>query len=268
MAGHSHWSSIKHKKATADARRGKLFSKLAKHILIAARSGGGNPADNLRLRYAIDKARTEFMPKDSIARAIKKGTGELEGGEIAELTYEGMGPGGVSLILEILTDNRNRTGSEIRGIVEKRGGSIGKSGSVSWKFQRAGVLELLVETIGEEALFEIVTESGAEDMVVDGDRYRITSRPEDLDKVRLAIEAGVERRNPKKKKAWGEDDDEAPLFVRHELAWLSKEELPLAADKVTPVLGLMEALEDHDDVQNIWSDFSIPEDAVPEEYRS
>ena len=268
MAGHSHWSSIKHKKAVADAKRGKLFSKLAKHIMIAARGGGGNPADNLRLRYAIEKARAEFMPKDSIIRAVKKGTGELEGGEIAELTYEGIGPGGVSIILEILTDNRNRTGSELRGLIEKRGGSIGKAGSVSWKFNRTGVLELLVEQIDEEELFEIVTEAGAEDMIVQEDRYRISTRPEDLDKVRSAIEAEMERRNPKKEKAWGEDEDDAPLFVRQELAWLSKEEIPLSADKVKTVLELMEALEDHDDVQNIWSDFSIPDDAMPEEYRS
>src|SRR5215510_10584904 len=141
MAGHSHWASIKHKKGAADAKRGKLFSKLAKNIMVAARHGGGNPEDNLRLRYAIDTARAESMPKDSIERAVKKGIGELEGGQLEELTYEGIAPGGVSLVIEILTDNRNRASSELRTIFDKRGGTMGKAGSVSWKFERRGVLK-------------------------------------------------------------------------------------------------------------------------------
>ncbi len=262
MAGHSHWSSIKHKKAVADARRGKLFSKLAKNIMVAARTGGGNPADNLRLRYAIEKARAEFMPKDSIERAIKKGTGETGDLDLVELTYEGIGPGGISFILEVLTDNRNRTGGELRSLIEKRGGTLGKSGSVSWKFDRKGVLEVSTETIGEDALFEIATEAGAEDLSIEDDRYRILTGPEDLESVRSRIEEELERRLPKKKKAWGEDDDDESLFLKQELQWISKDDLPVPADKLESVLEFMELVEDHDDVQAVWSDVVIPDEAV------
>ena len=163
MAGHSHWKSIKHKKGAADAKRGKVFSKLAKLITVAARHGGGNPADNLRLRYAIDKARAESMPKDSVERAVKKGTGELQGAELVELTYEGIGPGGISLIVEVLTDNRNRTGGEIRNILERRGGALGKANSVLWKFDRKGILEVssaLTPRARDVFLYEITVERG------------------------------------------------------------------------------------------------------------
>lgn len=265
MAGHSHWSSIKHKKAVADARRGKLFSKLAKNIMVAARTGGGNPADNLKLRYAIETARAEFMPKDSIEKAIKKGTGELEGGQLEELTYEGIGPGGISIILEVLTDNRNRTGGEIRNLIDKRGGSLGKSGSVSWKFDRLGILELSTDTIAEDELFEIAIEAGADNLETIDDRYQITTTPESLEKVRQAIEKAIETTNPKQEKAWGEETDETPLFLRQELCWISKDVIPLEGDKVKTVLGLMELLEDHEDIQNVWSDFSIPDDALPDD---
>ena len=259
MAGHSHWSSIKHKKGAADAKRGKLFSKLAKHIMVAARNGGGNPADNLPLRYAIEKARAEFMPKDSILRAVKKGTGELEGGSLEELSYEGIGPGGISFILEILTDNRNRTASEVRNLIEKRGGNLGKSGSVTWKFDRRGILEISTEAISEDELFEVVTEAGAEDLVAEDDFFQITTTVENLEAVRGAIQDAVDAKNPKEEKAWGESDDEAPLFSRHEIAWIPQTLLPLEGKDAEPAVGFLNVLEEHDDVQNLWCDLEVPE---------
>ncbi len=260
MAGHSHWSSIKHKKAAVDAKRGRLFSKLAKHIMVAARSGG-DPKDNLRLRYAIERARTEFMPKDSIVRAIKKGTGELAGGDLLEITYEGIGPGGVSIILEIVTDNRNRTSGEIRNLFEKRGGSLGKTGSVTWKFDRLGVLELSEDALSEDALFEIVTEAGAEDLEGEDGVYRITTTPDNLESVRDAVQRAVDARNPKKEKVWGEEKDSAPLFTRHELAWIPQNPIPLDRNKAKTALDLLTLLDDHEDIQNVYCDIEVTEPA-------
>src|SRR5262245_24533498 len=196
MAGHSHWSSIKHKKGAADAKRGKLFSKLAKNITVAARTGGGNPDDNLRLRYAMDKARAESMPKDSIERAVKKGTGELAGGQLEELVYEGIGPGGVSLILEALTDNRNRTSGELRSVFDKRGGSLGKSGSVAWKFDRKGVIRFPKTLIGEDELYAVAIDAGAENIASEDDQYVVTAKPLDCDGVRDARQTALEARRP------------------------------------------------------------------------
>jgi YebC/PmpR family DNA-binding regulatory protein len=260
MSGHSKWSTIKHKKGAADAKRGKKFSKLAKHIMVAARNGGGNPADNLTLRYAIEKARAEFMPKDSILRAVKKGTGELEGGELEELSYEGIGPSGISFILEILTDNRNRTASEVRNLIDKRGGSLGKTGSVTWKFDHRGVLELSSETMPEDEIFEIVTEAGAEDLTTEGDVFQVTTTVENLEAVRAAIQAAVDAKNPKTEKAWGDSDDEAPLFSRHEITWIPQNTLPLDGKRAESAIGFLEVLEEHDDVQNLYCDLEVPEE--------
>lgn len=265
MAGHSHWSSIKHKKGVADAKRGKKFSKLAKHIMVAARNGGGNPADNLKLRYAIERARAEFMPKDSIERAVKKGTGDLDGGDLVELSYEGIGPGGISFILEIVTDNRNRSASELRNLIEKRGGNLGKAGSVTWKFDRRGVLELSRDVIGEDDLFEVVTEAGAEDLSTEGETHQVTTAVEDLDVVREAIQARVDSDNPKEDKAWGESDDRPPLFSRLEVSWIPQNLIALDESGTQSVLNFLNILEDHDDVQNLFCDLEVPDALLNEE---
>ncbi len=264
MAGHSKWANIKHKKAAADNKRGKLFSKLAKHIMIAARNGGGNPVDNLKLRYCIERARAVSMPKDSIERAIKKGSGELEGGELAEITYEGITAGGASVIIEVVTDNRNRTGGEVRNLLEKRGGSLGKTGSVTWKFDRAGVLELDKSALEEEELFEVVIDAGAEDLKTEGDVYQVITTPDALETVREAIEKLDNEKNPKKEKAWGEDDDAAPLFSKFELDWIPQNLIPLDVDTGKKVLDVLNILEDHDDVQNVYCDADLPEELFQE----
>jgi YebC/PmpR family DNA-binding regulatory protein len=260
MSGHSHWASIKHKKGAADAKKGKVFSKLAKNIMMAAKAGG-NPDDNLRLRYAIDAAREVSMPKDSIERAIKKGTGELEGGSIEELTYEGIGPGGASLVIEVLTDNRNRTASELRTIIDKRGGTMGKAGSVSWKFDRKGIIEFPKTVIGEEELFEIAIEAGAENLATEDDRYVITSKASDFDAVRGTLQKALEARRPKpdpRKKV----EEEKPLFSRCELTRIPQNTIPIDASKAPALLALLTELEDHEDVQNIASDFELPDEVL------
>jgi YebC/PmpR family DNA-binding regulatory protein len=262
MAGHSHWKSIKHKKGAADAKRGKVFSKLAKYIMVAARHGGGNPADNLRLRYAIDRARAESMPKDSIERAIKKGTGELQGEELVELTYEGIGPGGCSVIVEVLTDNRNRTGGEVRNLIEKRGGSLGKTNSVLWKFQRKGVLEVATEDASEEEVFEIAIEAGAENIEAEEDTIVVTTDVEGFESVRSTLQAFVEKKREKPDRKWGEAEDDRPPFARSELIYVPQTAVRIEGDKAQQVLSLMDDLEDHEDVQNVYSDFDIPDEAV------
>lgn len=264
MAGHSKWSTIKHKKAAADNKRGKLFSKLAKNIMIAAR-GGSNLADNLKLRYAIERARSEFMPKDSIERAVKKGAGELDGENLDEITYEGIGPGGISIIIEAVTDNRNRTGGEMRNLLEKRGGSLGKTGSVTWKFDRLGALELDRKVLEEEELFEVAIEAGAEDLRTEGDVYQIFTAPENLEAVRQAIEALEEEKNPRQEKAWGEDEDTAPLFSRHEIIWQPQNLIPVDEKTGRSALDLLNLLEDHEDVQNLYCDVDLPDTLEDEE---
>ena len=264
MAGHSHWSSIKHKKGAADAKKGKLFSKLAKNIMVAARKGGGNPDDNLRLRYAIDKARAESMPKDSIERAIKKGTGDLEGGSLEELVYEGIGPGGVSLILEVLTDNRNRTSSELRAVFDKRGGRLGSSGSVAWKFERKGVIRLPRGLLTEEELYEVGIEAGAENIAAEEDGFQVTTKPADLDAVRAALEKALAARQPPPAKRHGAEE-ERPSPLRHcELERIPLVTVPVDAHKAPQLLQLLSELEEHEDVQNVSSDFELPEEILKE----
>ncbi len=264
MSGHSHWSSIKHKKGAADAKRGKLFSKLAKNIMVAARSGGGNPDDNLRLRYAIDAARAESMPKDSIERAVKKGSGELEGGQLEELTYEGIGPGGASLVIEVLTDNRNRTQSEIRTIVDKRGGTLGKSGSVSWKFDRKGVLKFPRSLVGEDELYELAIEAGAENISTEEDLYVVTSKAADFDKVRDVLQKALEAKRPKAEKWKGGGEDEKPIFTEARLERIPQSTVPIDPAKAPLLLSLISELEDHEDVQNVASDFDLPDEVLKE----
>jgi YebC/PmpR family DNA-binding regulatory protein len=262
MAGHSHWKSIKHRKGAADAKRGKVFSKFAKLITVAARSGGGNPADNLRLRYAIEKARAESMPKESIARAIKKGTGELGGGQLEELTYEGIGPAGVSFVIEVLTDNRNRTGGEIRNLLENRGGSLGKSNSVLWKFDRKGILEVPASAVKEEEIFEASIEAGADDVVLEEGSFSIHTRPEDFDAVRSRLHDFLVAKRKKPEKKWGEEEDDSPVFTRSELAYLAQNPIAVSEEKAEQVLSLFNDIEDHEEVQNVFSDFDISRETL------
>lgn len=262
MAGHSHWKSIKNKKGAADARRGKVFSKFAKLITVAARNGGGNLADNLRLRYAVDRARAVSMPKDSIERAVKKGTGELQGEELVELVYEGIGAGGVSLIIEALTGNRNKTGGEIRNLLEKRGGSLGKTNSVVWKFDRKGVIGISSTDLTEEELFEASIEAGADNVEAEEGGFIVYTKVDDFDRVRSALQALVEKKRQKPDKKWGAVEDERPLFTRNELVYLPQAPVPLEGERAQQTLSLLSDLEDHEDVQNVFSDFDIPADVL------
>jgi YebC/PmpR family DNA-binding regulatory protein len=245
MAGHSHWAGIKHKKAVVDAKRGKLWSKLARVLMSAARTGGGDPGMNLSLKYAIDKAKAANMPKDTIERAILKGTGELEGEELLDIFYEGYGAGGVAILVEALTDNRNRTVGEIRRIFEKRGGNLGSSGCVKWQFEQKGVVTVASEGTTEEALLEIVLEAGAEDIENLGDAFQITAPVADISAVADAIEAaGLER-------------------ASSELAYLPTSTTPVAdANDGRKIFALLEDLDDHDDVQNTYSNFDIDDDLL------
>ncbi len=246
MAGHSHWAGIKHKKALVDKRRGKLWSKLARAIIMAARSGGGNPDTNIKLRYAIDKAREANMPNDTIERAIKRGTGELEGSNYEEVVYEGYGPGGVAVMVAATTDNRNRTVSEIRKIFEKHGGSLGTSGCVAWMFQQKGMIIIPQSGISEDRLIEVVLEAGAEDVKQEGGNFVVYTQPGDFDTVKNALkEAGI-----------GMEVSEVTM--------IPQSTVKLEGEDARKMLGLMEALEDHDDVQNVYANFDIPEEILAE----
>jgi len=246
MAGHSHWAGIKHKKALIDSKRGKLWSKLSKALIIAAKAGGGDPAQNLRLRYAIIDAKAGNMPKDTIDRAIKKGAGELEGSNFEEALYEGYGPGGVAVLCDILTDNRNRTAPEIRKIFEIAGGKLGGAGSVAWMFDRKGLVAIPASQTDEETLMELALEAGADDFRRVDDNFEITCSPEDYSNVCDAIEqAGL-----------------TPELS--EIAQIPKDTIDLDAETGRSVLKLMEALDDHDDVQKVAANFNIPDEAMAE----
>jgi YebC/PmpR family DNA-binding regulatory protein len=246
MAGHSHWANIAHKKGLIDSKRGKLWSKLAKAIIVAAKSGGGDPAQNLRLRYAIIDAKAGNMPRDTIDRAIKKGTGELEGVNFEEILYEGYGPGGVAILCDILTDNRNRTAGEVRKIFEIAGGKLGATGCVAWMFDRKGLLEVPASQIDEEALMDLVLEAGADDVSHVGDNFEITCSPESFTSVCDAIE-------------------KANLKTElREITRLPKDTVDLDMSTAKIVLKLMDALDDHDDVQKVAANFNIPDEALAE----
>lgn len=246
MAGHSHWAGIKHKKALIDNKRGKLWSKLSKAIIVAARMGGGDPDMNLRLRYAVNDARAGSMPKDTIERAIKKGTGELEGASLEEIIYEGYGPGGVAILCEILTDNRNRTAPEIRKAFEMAGGNLGATGCVAWMFQRKGLLVIPADQTSEDRLFELALEAGADDVKHEGDSFEIICEPEVFNDVCQAV-------------------DRAEITTEaRQLARLPKESIDLDASTARKVLALVERLDDHDDVQNVSANFNIPDEIMAE----
>lgn len=245
MAGHSHWAGIKHKKALIDNKRGKLWSKLSKAIIVAAKMGGGDPDANLRLRYAIDDAKRVSMPKDNITRAIKKGTGELEGGNLEEVLYEGYGPGGVAVLCEILTDNRNRTAGEIRKIFELADGKLGATGCVAWMFERKGLFLIATDKADEDTLMELALEAGADDVKRVDDKFEVTCDPSVFQTVRETLEnADIE------------------LDVA-EISNIPTNTVDLDdAETARKVLKLMEKLDDHDDVSAVSANFNIPQEAM------
>ncbi|HEV3025010.1 MAG TPA: YebC/PmpR family DNA-binding transcriptional regulator, partial [Pirellulales bacterium] len=246
MAGHSHWANIAHKKSLIDAKRGKLWSKLAKAIIVAAKMGGGDPDHNLRLRYAIDAARAVSMPKDNIQRAIKRGTGELEGGNLDEVLYEGYGPGGVAVLCEILTDNRNRTASEVRKLFEICGGKLGESGCVNWMFERKGLFVVPSGQVDEEALMELALEAGADDVKRTADGFEVTCDP-------AAFQQVADRLTAKGLKP-----------EVSQIARIPTNTVELDAEAGRNVLKLIEKLDDHEDVQSVAANYNIPDDAMAE----
>lgn len=246
MAGHSHWAGIKHKKALIDAKRGKLWSKLTKAIIIAAKMGGGDLDLNFRLRAAVDAAKAVSMPKDNIARAIKKGTGELDGGNLDEVVYEGYGPSGVAVLCECLTDNLNRTAPEIRKAFEVAGGKLGKSGCVAWNFEKKGLFIVSADKVDEDTLMEIAIEAGADDVKPGAGKFEITCGVSQFEAVSKALAAA-----------------EIETEVR-ELSLVPNETVDLDVDSARKVLKLMERLDDHDDVQNVSANFNISDEVMAE----
>ena len=243
MSGHSKWSTIKHKKGAADAKRGKLFSKLSKAIMAAAKDGGPDPATNLALQNAIEKARSYSMPKDNIERAIAKGSGEgTDGATFETVVYEGYGPEGVAVLVEALTDNRNRTASEVRHLFSKHGGNLGATGAVAWQFERLGVVLVRADGVDEEELLLVAADAGAGDIERDGDVFQVSSTPEQLAAVREALESS------------------GYTIESAELSMVPKTTVAISDESVAKkVVRLVEGLEDFDDVQDVYANFDIPE---------
>ncbi|MBA3016027.1 MAG: YebC/PmpR family DNA-binding transcriptional regulator [Proteobacteria bacterium] len=245
MSGHSKWSTIKRKKGAADAKRGKIFTKLIKEIMVAARMGGGDPAGNARLRSAVMAAKTENMPKDNIDRAIKKGTGDMDGVNYEEIVYEGYGPSGVAVLVDCMTDNRNRTVSEVRYAFSKSGGNMGESGCVSFMFDKKGVIVVEKEATSEDKLLELALEAGAEDVVDEGDVFKVLTEPNDFNAVNEALEAaGV-------------------VIASASVDMIPQNTIEITEEKVARrVLSMMEMLEDNDDVQHVYANFDIPDELM------
>ncbi len=244
MSGHNKWSSIKYRKGAQDAKKGRVFTKVIKEITVAARMGGGDPGANPRLRRALDEAKLNNMPADNVTRAIKKGTGELEGVTYEELVYEGVGPAGTLLLCEIVTDNRNRSAAELRKIFDKHGGQLGASGSAAWAFDAKGLISLPESAASEEQLFEVAVGAGAEDVQSDGERWLLTTPVEALDPVRDALVS-------------------AKLEVSSsELAKVPKTPKTIGGRDAELNMSLVEALEDHDDVQKVYTDFELSDEAL------
>jgi len=244
MAGHSKWAQIKRKKAVTDARRGQLWTKLLKEVTVAARLGGGDPDGNPRLRTAIQEARGANVPNDNIDRAVKRGTGALEDVSYEEVTYEGYGPGGVAILVEVVTDNRNRSVAEIRHLFSKSGGNLGESGCVAWIFKKRGLFVIDNSEMSEEAFMDLALELDAADISIEDDSYEIYSQPESF----AAIREELDRR-------------QVPLAAK-ELAMLPQSQIEVDADKVPQLVRLMEALEDQEDVQHVWANFDIDADVL------
>lgn len=244
MSGHSHWATIKRKKSATDAKRGVAFSKAAKALMIAARQGGGDPDANLALRYAMTKAREVNMPRDNIERAIKKGTGELAGVTYEEFPYEGYGPGGAAVLVEVMTDNKNRTTAEIRHIFSRGGGNMGEAGCVAWMFHKKGYLEVSKAAVQEDRLMEVALDAGAEDIEASEKEYEVTTDPQNLDVVKKALEkAGIK-------------------YQAAELTMYPQSTITLDEKHADQMLRLMEQLEDNDDVQHVYSNFDIPDSVI------
>ncbi|OUM94730.1 MAG: transcriptional regulator [Firmicutes bacterium ZCTH02-B6] len=245
MAGHSKWANIKHKKEKEDARRGKMFTKLSRQITVAAREGGPDPAANGRLRLAIEKARAVNMPMENIERAIKRGTGELEGAAYEELIYEGYGPGGVAIMLEIMTDNRNRTASEVRHLFSRYGGNLGESGCVAWMFERRGLVTVDRASVqDEDALVLAAAEAGADDVKRNEEQFEVHSAPEVVEQVKEYLaQAGY-------------------TIASAGLTMVPKTSVEVTGEDAAKLLKLLDALEDHDDVQEVYANFDVPDDVL------
>lgn len=245
MSGHSKWSTIKRKKGATDAKRGKIFTRLIKEITVAARSGGGDPDGNPRLRTAIASAKAENMPKDNIERAIKKGTGELEGAIYDEIIYEGYGPSGVAVLVECMTDNRNRTVAEVRHSFSKNGGNLGESGCVAFMFDKKGLILVDKETISEDKLMDLALDAGAEDVVEEESEFQVITAPEDFDAVRESLE--------------GND----VTFLDASVSMIPQNTIDVTDEKTAKrILTMMETLEENEDVQNVYANFDIPDEIM------
>ncbi|MBC8459239.1 MAG: YebC/PmpR family DNA-binding transcriptional regulator [Deltaproteobacteria bacterium] len=242
MSGHSKWSSIKHKKGATDAKRGKVFSKLIKEITVAARLGGGDPDGNPRLRTAIAAAKAENMPKDNIERAIKKGTGELEGTTYEEANYEGYGPGGVAVLVNCLTDNKNRAVADVKHLFERNGGNLGEPGCVSWMFEQKGLIVFEKDKVDEEQLLDLALESGAEDVKEEETEIEVITDPSNFESVKKAI------------------DDAGLSFIIAEITMIPKNTLKVEGKKAQQTLNLMQGLEDNDDVNHVYANFDISDE--------
>jgi len=244
MSGHNKWSTIKHKKGAADAKRSKIFSKLIKELTVAARMGGGDPEGNPRLRTAVNAARAANMPKDNIEKAVKRGTGEIAGVSYEEITYEGYGPGGVAVMVEALTDNKNRTVSEIRHIFDKYNGNLGESGCVAWMFDKKGMVIVSAEGLDEDEVMELALESGAQDVSREDETFEITTQPADFESVRKAVE----------EKAW--------KIELAEITMIPQNTVKLEGKKAELMLKMMDALDDHDDLQKVFANFDISDEQM------
>jgi len=244
MAGHSKWAQIKRKKAVTDARRGQLWTKLLKEVTVAARLGGGDPDGNPRLRTAVQESRSSNVPNDNIDRAIKRGTGELEGVSYEEVTYEGYGPGGVAILVEVVTDNRNRSVAEIRHLFAKSGGNLGENGCVAWMFDKKGYFNVEKEAVDEDQLMEVALEAGAEDIREEDNSFEVITAPEDFDAVKAALEGA------------------AIPFGDAEVTMLPQNMSPLEGKEAERMLKLMDAMDDCDDVQKVYTNADIPDEMV------
>ena len=244
MSGHSKWASIKHKKGAVDAKRGKVFTKLIKEITVATRLGGKDPDSNSRLRVAIAAAKAENMPKENIERAIKKGTGELEGSNYEEVTYEGYGPGGVAVLIEVLTDNKNRAVADVRHLFERSGGNLGEAGCVAWMFSQKGLIVFQKDQVDEEMLFELALEAGADDIKEDEKELEVITEPSSFEQVKAAIEnAGIR-------------------YTLAEITMIPKSTVKVDGKHAQQMLTLMENLEDNEDVNHVYANFDISDEVM------
>ncbi|MBW2028795.1 MAG: YebC/PmpR family DNA-binding transcriptional regulator [Deltaproteobacteria bacterium] len=244
MSGHSKWASIRHKKGAVDAKRGKIFSKLNKEITVAARLGGGDPTGNPRLRAAIQAAKAQNMPKENIERAIKKGTGELEGTAYEEVNYEGYGPGGVAMLIDCLTDNKKRTVADIKHLFDRHGGNLGEPGCVAWMFQKKGLILVEKDKVDEESLLDLALEAGAEDVKEGKAEFEVITDPAVFDSVKKAF------------------DENGVSFSLAEISMIPQNTVKVEGKKATQMLNLLEALEDNDDVNHVYANFDIPDEVM------